>query len=209
MPKRNGSNKKRSNTTQRQQHHGGLDANVLVRHKYRFSATSANETNVTCQSIMTVAGAMGTVLNTNVNPISKAFKIHSIKIMSSPGALGAAASCSVEWYSADSGVMTTQTFDTTNTPDRPAEIFSRPPTSSAAWYWRSITNVGGGATTPMFNIQCAAGSIIELDVTHILNDTAYTSWPTVVAAAVLGQMYYSGLDAFGGVYAPVRLLTTA
>jgi hypothetical protein len=152
---------------------------------------------------------MGTVLNSKVNPIAKAFRVHSVRIESSPAALGAAAVCSIEWYSGDSGLMTREEYATTNTPDMPAILRSSPPSSCAAWYWRTVSNVGGNATVPLFNLTCNPGSIIELDVSHILNDTLFTSWPDTVAAAALGEMYYSGLSGFGSIFVPLKLNTTA
>ncbi len=157
---------------------------------------------------MLVAGMMGTTVNAAVTPIIKAFKIHRIRIWTSPTTLGVAVSNSFEWYSSDTGVMTLQEQDTSNTPDRPAFTCTSPPNSSAAWFIRSVTNVGGGATTGLGNIVAPIGSIIELDMSVWLSDVAFVNYGQGVTTAVLGQLYYGGLDGTGGSYPPIGLQTT-
>lgn len=186
------------------------EANVSFRHSYRFVSTTNVVTTISAGDLVSSCGAMGTGANL-VSTIAKALRLKRIRIWTPPPSVGGSASCSVEWLSADQGVMTFQEIDSTNNPTLTAYVDTRPPNSSQAWFWRSVTNIGAGATVDLFNLQAPTGSIIQVDLEVIMNDTLFASWGiATVAVATVGQLYYGGLDGIGagtGLFPPIGLST--
>ncbi len=186
------------------------ETNVIVNHKFLFSSTTGAKTLIGVGDVMTTLGVMGTGVAL-VSSIFKAFRIKRIRIWSTPTTLGVATTNGVEWLSSDSGVMTKEYTASSNNPNHPAYLDVRPTNSVAAWFWRSITNIGGGANTDLFSIVAPIGSVIELTVSGIVSDVNFANWGVAPAAAsVVGQVYYGGLDGIGagtGLYPPIGLLT--
>lgn len=182
----------------------------MVSHRYYFQSATNTQVQITTGMILAAMGAMATGANT-VNLIFKAIRVKRIRIWTSPVTLGIALTNGVEWLSLDSGVMTTEYRDTTNSPDRPAYIDVKPTQSTAAWFWRSISSAGGNSTVPLFNVVAPTGSVIELSVTGIMSDVAFTNFGyATTAAATVGEIYYGGLDGIGtgtGLFVPLGLQT--
>jgi hypothetical protein len=184
------------------------EKNVMVSHKYYFQSATNNQVQITTGMLLSAFGAMATGANT-VNLIFKAVRVKRIRIWTSPVTLGIALTNGVEWLSLDSGVMTTEFRDTSNSPNRPAYIDVKPTQSTAAWFWRSISSAGGNSTVPLFNIVAPTGSVVEVTMTGIMSDVAFTNFGyATTAAATVGEIYYGGLDGIGtgtGLLVPLGL----
>ncbi len=186
------------------------DRNVLVTHKYVFQSATNNPVNISVGDLLQTMGVMATGVNT-VNTIFKAVRLRYIKIWTNAVTTGIGLSNAVEWLSSDSGVMTKQFSSSTNNISHPAYLYTKPPSSTAAWFWRSITNIGGGANTDLFNILAPTGSFIEVGLQGLMSDVAFANWSTTtVTAATVSEIYYGGLDGIGagtGLFVPVGLTT--
>lgn len=186
------------------------NANITFNHAFRFSSTVGTKNQITVGSLVGCGPCCGVGANL-VAAQMKAFRIRQVRIWSPPPSVGGSVACALEWLSADAGVMTNEESNTSNNPSIPAFLASSPPSSTAAWYIRSVSNIGGGATVGLFNIRAPPGSVIELQMEVWLNDTLFTGWQiATTAAATVGESYYGGLDGIGagtGLYPPVELYT--
>jgi len=209
MPRKNAKSKQQQRRVD-EQGPPQTEKNVVVNHSFMFQSATNAATTISVGDILSTMGVMCTAANT-VNTMFKAFRIKQIEVWTSPVTVGVGLSNYVEWLSADSGVMTKQFGDSSNNISVPAYVKTSPPVSTAAWYWRSVTNVGGGANTDLFNIAAPTGSIIRLNVTGLISDVAFANWAiTSVAAGTVAQIYYGGLDGIGagtGLYVPIGLST--
>jgi len=180
----------------------------MVSHKWYFQSATNNQVQITTGMLLAAMGTMATGANT-VTLMFKAVRVKRIRIWTSPVTLGIALSNGIEWLSLDSGVMTTEFRDTSNSPDRPAYIDVKPLNSTAAWFWRSVSSAGGNSTVPLFNIVAPTGSVIEVTMTGIMSDVAFTNYGyATTAAATVGEIYYGGLDGIGtgtGLLVPIGL----
>jgi len=173
------------------------ERNIVVNHIFNFQSATNNSTLVSVGDLLTAFGCMATAANT-VNLMYKAVRLNRIRIWTSPVTLGVALTNGVEWLSSDSGVMTKQIMDSSNNPNRPAYVDTKPPNSVAAWFWRSVTNVGGGANTDLFSIVAPTGSLVEVNMTGIQSDVAFGNFGfATTAAATVSEVYYGGLDGIG------------
>ncbi len=179
-----------------------LSANVKVRHVYRFTSATGTATAITDRNICQIIGGMCTVANTTLKGLSNAAKLHRISIWAPPASQGASVTCSILWNSG-SFAPDIEVSDSTNSTAVPARLSTRPPPGSSASFW-----MGETASNTMFTITAPAGSIIDVDVTHLLADTQAALTSYGVAAGTLGAYYYLPLDGTGDQFLPVSLGTT-
>ncbi len=186
------------------------EKNIMIPHRFCFQSATNNQTQITVGNLISAFGCMATGANT-VNVMCKAVRLKRIRIWTSPVTLGIALTNGVEWLSSDVTVMTQEVRDSSNTPERPAYVDVKPLQTTQAWYWRTVSNVGGGANTGLFNIVAPTGSLIEVTMTGILSDVAFANYGiATTAAATVSEIYYGGLDGIGtgtGNYVPIGLQT--
>lgn len=181
-----------------------IPSNIAVNHVYRFVSTAGGSTTIIDTDVAGIAGAKCTVVNSVLSLISQVFKIHRISIWTPPASQGASATCSISWYSLISaGPPGPEKSDTTMSTAYPAYVTSTPPPGS-----RAEMLVSGQGGIALFDLVAPTGSIIDVNVTHYLDDNPATGIVYPVASAVLGEMYYLPLDGASDVYLPVSLQTT-
>jgi hypothetical protein len=167
---------------------GQVPSNIRFMHKFRFTVVSTTTgTGITGTDLLGMIGGMGKVVNTSVSLIAESVKIKRIQIWSPPASQGANATCSVNWAGFQN-TPNTEVSDTTVSVTKPAYINCKPPAQSLASFWQGL-----GSTT-IFGIAAVAGSILEIFVDVVLNDTEVSPVTVPVATAVVGQMYYLALD---------------
>jgi hypothetical protein len=178
-----------------------LRTNVIVKHRYRFTSTSATPQTIVDNDVVGIAGAVCSVANATLNLIAASVKIHSIEIWSPPASQGSAATCSVEWLSTFS--PTIEVSDTTVSVSEPAHIRASPPSGSAASFW-----INPASAQNIMKVMAPVGSIIDVKCTHLLIDEGTAGASYAVAAGTLGVLYYLPLDGASDVYLPTSLTTT-
>ena len=181
-----------------------IPTNVAVRHIYRFRSTSATTTVIQDTNLCDIGGAMCTVVNTALRPLALTVKVHSVAIWAPPASQGAAATCSIAWTSlgGNTYLQEIEVSDTTVSTAVPAHVHAKPPPGSGASVW-----LGRGGVS-IFWLTAPVGSVIDVDCTHVLNDTVDLGTALGVAAGNLGQLYWPPLDGVTDVYLPVSLQTT-
>jgi len=186
------------------------EKNIMIPHKFLFQSATNSAVQIDVGDLIAAFGCMATGANT-VNVMCKAVRLKRIRIWTCPVSLGIALTNGVEWLSSDVTVMTKEFRASSNTPDKPAYLDVTPLQSTQAWYWRTVSNVGGGANTALFNIVAPTGSLIEVQMTGILSDVAFANYGiATTAAATVSQVYYGGLDGIGtgtGNFVPIGLST--
>jgi hypothetical protein len=85
---------------------------------------------------------------------------------------------------------------------RPACVSAKPTVGSLAWI--PISAADGN----VMDIEAPVGSIIDLHVSHVFQDTGTAGTSFAVAAGTLGALYYLPLDGASDVFLPVGLTTT-
>jgi len=171
-------------------------ANVEHRHVFRFTSTNATSASMTDNEILTAAGVIATSATVGA-AIHSSFKIHRVTIWSPPASQGASTTCSLNWVQ----VVEREISDTSVSTAVPAYLTSVPPAGSQAAFWNS--NQG----TTLFSMVAPVGSIIDIDLTLIMQDNLGSASAVLVGATV-GNAYYCCLDSntnATGIYKPVSL----
>jgi len=201
-PRRGGRNARSGNSSNRPPQ---LSANIRLRHKFRFTASTAFNGPINSDEILLAAGTMASTIAL-VNSFIASFKIRSVEVWSPPAAQGSFATCSLDWQGGLNS-PNVEVSDTTVSVTSPAHFRTAPPARSLAGFWQQHATL-----TNMFTLNVPAGSIIDLDLDLIiLDEDANESQATrVVATAVIGTVYYLSLDSAGGGHTinPVSLTTT-
>jgi hypothetical protein len=182
-----------------------LNPNITFRKKYRFLANSAPtfSTSFTNSTICGSAGGMATDSGgTLLNFLAQAVRVHSIEIWgfttASPntstitliwGTSGTPGSYDPQQLVTDSAVGTAM----------PAHIKTQPPKGSDQAMWL----VPSG--DPFMRLASPAGSIVDVDMTVVLNSNTTNATGYTVSGATQGYIYGIPLDGSSDVLRPVGL----
>ena len=82
----------------------------------------------------------------------------------------------------------------------PDHVVGSPPRGSEASLW-AVSGTG----LDMFTLTAPIASIIDVDITFVLNDTGSAGSTYSVASGVVGVLYYLPLDGTSDAYVPVSL----
>lgn len=184
-----------------------LKTNVVIRHTFRFLArTGATSSGITASQILGICGNICDVANTAVVSIAGSAKVHSVSVWSPVAAQGAGATCSVEWRDAGGAnafASEMESSDTSISVSQPAHIRTTPPKESGAAFWF------GASANILFVLTAPVASIVDVDLSFILNDSGSAGVPATVATGALGVNYWLALDGTTNhFYQPVSLTTT-
>jgi hypothetical protein len=182
-----------------------ISSNVVNRHIFRFAATGLFGGNITANFLLGAVGNICHVANTAVMSIAGSAKLHRVSVYSPPATQGAFSTCSLTWLSAQADAPSLlEVSDTTVSTAQPAHITTVPPKESGASFWFT------SSTDPLFHLDAPVGSIIDVDLFYVLNDTGVAGFASTVAAGTLGVMYWLALDGpANNKLVPVSLFTTA
>jgi hypothetical protein len=169
-----------------------LDATQSFRKKFRYIAQGASGTNlslVTVGSSLISFGCMA-ISTSQVSSIISSFKIHGITIYPAAGAINT----SLEWTDAAS-VGTHMKDERKMTPVPTGITVSlpchyKPPSGSEASFWQD----GQGTLSALYAIIATAGSIIDVDATVTMQNTADNVQQTGFTSLTTGLVYYPALD---------------
>ncbi len=178
-----------------------IKSNIVLKHKYRFRATAAFTGSITNTRIAGALGGMATTI-VGVSLLPESFRIRKVELWAPPPSQGAASTISLEWLgSANSPSL--EVSDTTVSVSRPAHIVTKPPVQALSSFWQQPSG------TVAFTLNVPTGTIIDLTVDWIISDSAAAAGVIVVAAAVIGEVYYLALDhGVSDLLVPVSLTTT-
>ncbi len=182
-----------------------FSSNVVNRHTFRFIATQSPASGITANNLLAAVGNICHVANSAVMSIAGSAKLHRISIYTPPAAVGSASTCSVTWLSgqADSPSLL-EVSDSSVSTAQPAHITTVPPKESGASFWFT------SSATALFSMISPAGSIVDVDISYVLNDIGSAGVATTVAVGSLGVMYWLALDGpTNNRLVPVSLFTTA
>jgi hypothetical protein len=181
-----------------------IRSNIEVRHKYRFTSTSGTLTALTAPGLLAAAGNVCTVANNTVTSFFGTVKINSIEMWSPPAAQGSSVTCSCDWAGYQNS-PNQEVSDTSVSVSTPAHIRAVPPRQSLASFW---VNEALGTGT-ICQLIAPTGTIIDVDLSLILQDDEEPATATGVATGTLGSIYYLSLDPNATHrYVPVSLTTT-
>jgi hypothetical protein len=176
--------------------------NPMIAHTYRFSASSAFSVGVTAQGLCGIAGAVGRVSNSAVQPVVTSVKVHRISIWAPPGTQGGVASVLVQMTTIDQG-LTKEYSNSSMSTAYPAYLSVKPTEGTLAYQWNKLS------TNVLFYVAGPAGSIVDINMTSVMNDSNAITTDTSVSTATVGVMYYLALDnPSGHLLVPVYLGTT-
>ncbi len=170
---------------------------------YRFINSTAFNSSITSNDLISVAGGICSVANTTMAPIAVSHHLHRIRIWAAPGTAAAASTVSVRWNTASGSVVPMrEDSDTSLSTARPIYLECTPPRGSFAWLPL------GPSTSGVFGLTMPAGGVIELHMTHWFYDTgaAPVGTFTITVATAVGIMQFGYLDQTTTKYfAPVGL----
>jgi len=182
-----------------------IKSNVIVRHTFRFLSTAGmgSPVSVTANNILGACGNVCTVAPTGVTALAGSARVHSLSCWAPVAQQGNAVITSVEWLDAggaNSFASQMETSDISVSVSKPAYFRSKPPKESGAAFWF------GSSTNPLFNLVAPFGTIIDLDVSFILNDSGTPGLGIATASGVLGTVGWTALDGpTSHIFAPVSL----
>lgn len=116
-------------------------------------------------------------------------KIHSVEVWSAPAQGAASAQCSVQFsgavagFAGDGKVVSDNSMGVT-----PAHVRAIPEKMSQAALWQFQS------ANTAFLLTCPVGSVIDVDVSFRVISAAVPTATGAIAGAVVGQIYYRGLD---------------
>jgi len=161
--------------------------NILLTHKYRFTSTALFSGPITGKQILGSLGTVCTFANTNVRTICSAFRIIKIEAWATPATLGTPISVSINWAGGQYDPPI-QISDTSSS-NEPAHFKVTPPPHTSLSFWQTpiVTDL------TMFNLNIAAGTILDLTVESLIADES-NGLSVTVATGTLGAPYYLYLD---------------
>jgi hypothetical protein len=178
-----------------------LNANVELKHQYRYISTSGASTTITDSLLLTAAGVNA---NTAIlgSPIMRCVKVNRIEIWAPPASQGAAVTCSILYPASAANPMPREVSDTSVSVSSPAHVVSTPPPNSLPSFWQA----GTGAN--LFTLVAPPGSIIDVWLSMVINDNSAVPTTAVLVGASVGATYYCSLDSAtkaGSIYQAVSL----
>jgi hypothetical protein len=181
-----------------------LKSNIVVRHTYRFTSTSATATAITPTSLLGAAGTVCNTGNTAVACIFQSVKVNKLRMWAPPPAQGSVATCSVEWIgSVASQISNLEVSDSSNSTATPAIVSCRPPRQSLASFWQQP------GTNTLFTLTAPVGTIIDVSLSLIMQDDDVGVPGIGIATGTSGLIYFLSLDPNATHhYVPVSLTTT-
>jgi len=207
MPRKSSKGKRSRNPRNRRgqsfrlMHPSQLRTNVVVKHRFRFTSTSATARTITDTNLLGIGGAVCSVANTTLNMINSTTKLHSVEVWAPPASQGAASTCSVEWVG-QNFAPNIEVSDTSNSVAEPAHVRAKPPPGSQASLW--LPPVGN----QIMIVIAPIGSIIDLVCSHTMQDDGIAGTAATVATGSLGAMYFMYLDGATHTYVPTSLTST-
>jgi len=189
-----------------------IQTNPIIRHTYRYTAASGGQNiRITGESLRNAAGAICTVVNSNLTGIAQACRLKRIRIW---GPVVAASpivpvTVSVRWMGAQ-GVQglfsdAAEPSDTSVNPMVPAYLDVVPPRGTDASMW--FKSVPSGAVRDLLTIGCPAGSIVDVTAEWVLADGQFGDG-YAVSTGVLGTMYFPPLDGSTDLLFPTLMTST-
>ena len=177
-----------------------LASNIIGNHNYRFTCSAAvSDASITILDILGVVGSVATTTTSTTN-ICQSFRINKISIWG-PGSL-TGSTVSVNFPGGVNSVSK-EFSDTTINSAECAHVSCKPPKNSLASFWQV-----NGVVTRLFLLTAPLGSIIDLNLTTILNDNDPLITSTVTGPASIGTLYYLALNhTTTKTIRPVSLLT--
>jgi len=185
-----------------------IKTTVEHRHVWRYVCnTVQTSNNINTAELLGIGGCMTKVANTSVSSIHSSVKLHSVTIWPAPPALGATNyPAEISWGAAESDLQKDESWDSTipNGVTSTAALRSTPPSGSLAADWLTYD----GSSPIIFTLlNIAAGSVIDIEASHIMRNNVGGVDITVTTAAT-GTIYYLYLDSTGGKFTPVGVPTT-
>lgn len=189
-------------------------SNVRVTRVYRYRSTTAFSQEISQIELLPSLGLMSTVATTTGTSIFNTFKIHRVSMWGPPGfsADGTGAidrSVTLTWNSAEGAVIPSglEVSDSTMSNAYPAHVSSKPPAGSLASFW--VTAYQGTAALNLFTVAGPVGTVIDIHLTAIMNDTNGANGVsfTTTAGPGLGVVYYAPLEGTTDILLPVGLQT--
>lgn len=158
---------------------------------FRFAATAGVGYTINVANLIGVCGAVCSVANTTLQPIARAVRLKKVEMWAPQTAVGAATSILLSWSSnATYFSPTTEITDTCLSTAQPAHLLAVPPAEASASMWHEDSG-----TDDLFTIFGPTGSVVDVHLNFVLNDTgAVSSIPVTVVTGVLGALYYLPLE---------------
>lgn len=185
---------------------GRLMTTVSVHHVYRFSVSTTGTYQITVASLLGALGGITSIVNSKIISWASAVKIRKVTVWPSASS-SAPVNVQLSWSAGQSGQVPDQAEDMSipqGTTVSRALAFVPPPMTLAK-FWIGDADVAAN----LFQVQVAAGSILDLDVDYRLSNIITPTFSTVTVAT-LGTVYYLALDGPGSnKIVPVGLPTTA
>jgi hypothetical protein len=180
-----------------------ISTNFVKSHKFRFLATSAiSGVSINNQQIGGASGTMGSAANT-VSQINQSFRLKKIEIWAPTSVSTTGAIASVEWLGTANS-PNKEVSDISINVSQPAHVVTSPPPMSLASFWQLIST-----NNSLFVLTCPGGSVVDLTLDLIENDSGNAIFDVTVVTAVAGAVYYLALDGVGThLLVPVSLKTT-
>jgi hypothetical protein len=177
---------------------------IVQNHKFRYTASTAVASSITCNDILGAIGVIGTVVNTTAVYLARTFRIKRIEIWSPTSSSTTSATCSVNFLS--SALLQTPSMEISDTSinvSQPAHIVCRPQKGAITSFWQQTSTDG------LFFLSCPGGSVVDIDIEFILNDSTVIT-TVALAAVLLGGVYYLALNGPStNTLVPVSMRTTA
>jgi len=158
---------------------------------YRFVASNNVTANISVLMLLSIPGCICTVANTTMVTFASSFRLKRVRMWTPETSAGSVANALRWTVNAASGFIK----DESKNQSLPGGITTtgvqeyRPPKASTLDDWLA-SNL---ATSNVFQIQCVAGAIVDVDICHTVA-TDIANQPVSIASGTQGTLYYAYLD---------------
>jgi len=170
-----------------------FNANIIVRHRFRYSngGTSISNLKINRGNLLATFAAGSTP--TGCYRLISGVKLNRVELFTQAVPGTSSATVSLTWLGVNA--PTTEISDTTLSSAYPAHIATSPPIDSSAAWWSTI---GVNEAENLFSLTCSSYTIIDIWLELVLLDTGLGVAQVTTGATNLGVFYYCVLDGPNG-----------
>jgi hypothetical protein len=164
-----------------------FNSRTTVTRTFRFVATAAIAQNYGSSSLMSVPGMMAASA-TDLYNIARQAKINRVEVWAPTGTSSTPSTVSLNWIGTGR-VSAREVSDISINVSEPAHISAKPGKDSLAADWFDLTTA-----LDFFSVITPIGSVMDINLTYVLNDSTVVPTVVTVTGATIGLMYYGYAD---------------
>lgn len=164
-----------------------IPGNFKFRARYRFNATAASASTITSDMLLGVPGLVAAT-TTALYPIARSARIIKVECWCPNATNATPVKAELTWTGVNN--TSSQSVSDISINDAfPAHLSAKPPQNSLSAFWFDQS-----ASTNMFVLDVPSGTVVDVTLEWVENDSGTAGTAVVVTGATVGVTYYGYLD---------------